>query len=148
MIYLRHLDLQSTYAADILLPTLILGVGMGSIMPAAIQTATLGVDRRFAGAASALVSTGQQVGGSLGTALLNTLAAGAAADYLASHRPSADTAAQAAVHSYAVAYSWGAGFFVFGALFSALVFRPRPREVAPDAVPTPISAVQEQLPAH
>jgi EmrB/QacA subfamily drug resistance transporter len=148
MIYLRHLNLDSSYAADILLPTLILGVGMGSIMPAAIQTATLGVDRQFAGAASALVSTGQQVGGSLGTALLNTLAAGAATNYLTSHRPSAGAAAQAAVHSYAVAYTWGAGFFVFGALFAALVFRRRPTDVSPDPVSTPVSADQEHLPVH
>ena len=39
------------------------------------QLATLGVDQRLAGAASAMVSTSQQVGGAIGTALLNTLAA-------------------------------------------------------------------------
>ncbi len=147
MTYLRHLGLDSTYAADILPPTLILGLGMGSIMPAAIQTATLGVPRQFAGAASALVSTGQQVGGSLGTALLNTLAAGAAADYLVSHRGSGDVAAAAAVHSYSVAYSWGAGFFVFGAVFAALMFRPRVREAAPEEAPAPVAASEQQVSA-
>ena len=126
MAYLTRLGVGSTYAANVLPPLMILGTGMGSIMPAAIQTATLGVDRQFAGVASALVNTSQQVGGSIGTALLNTLAATAAADYLAAHTPpTAAVAAQAAVHSYAVAYGWGAGIFVFGAVLAALLFRRR-----------------------
>ncbi|MDQ1587125.1 MAG: hypothetical protein QOJ77_290 [Microbacteriaceae bacterium] len=126
MVYLTHLDLNSTYADDVLPPLMILGFGMGSIMPASMQTATLGVDRRFAGVASAMVNTSQQVGGSIGTALLNTLAATAATDYVASHLPpSAAVAAQAAVHSYATAYWWGAGFFAFGAVLAALLFRRR-----------------------
>lgn len=124
MAYLTHLGVDSTYAADILPPLMILGFGMGSIMPASMQTATLGVDRHFAGVASAMVNTSQQVGGSIGTALLNTLAATAAADYLAGHAPlTAAVAAEAAVHSYATAYWWGAGFFAFGAVLAATLFR-------------------------
>jgi len=93
-------------------------------MPASMQTATLGVDRQFAGVASAMVNTSQQVGGSIGTALLNTLAATAAADYVAAHLPAtAEVAAQAAVTSYATAYWWGAGFFAVGAVIAALLFR-------------------------
>jgi EmrB/QacA subfamily drug resistance transporter len=126
MVYLTHLGLDSSYAADILPPLMILGFAMGSIMPASMQTATLGVDREFAGVASAMVNTSQQVGGSIGTALLNTLAATAAADYLAAHLPaSAEVAEQAAVHSYAVAYWWGAGFFAFGAILAGLLFKRR-----------------------
>ncbi|WP_345068563.1 MFS transporter [Leifsonia kafniensis] len=124
MVYLTRLGLDSTYAADILPPLMILGFGMGSIMPASMQTATLGVDRHFAGVASAMVNTSQQVGGSIGTALLNTLAATAAASYLADHvPPTAAVAAQAAIHSYATAYWWGAGFFAVGAVIAALLFR-------------------------
>lgn len=124
MVYLTHLGLDSTYVADILPPLLILGFGMGSIMPASMQTATLGVDRHFAGVASAMVNTSQQVGGSIGTALLNTLAATAAADYIASHLPpTVAVAEQAAIHSYATAYWWGAAFFAAGAVMAALLFR-------------------------
>jgi EmrB/QacA subfamily drug resistance transporter len=117
MVYLTHLNADSTYVADILPPLMILGFAMGSIMPASMQTATLGVDREFAGVASATVNTSQQVGGSIGTALLNTLAATAATDYIAAHTP--------AITSYAVAYWWGAGFFAFGAVLAALLFRRR-----------------------
>jgi hypothetical protein len=126
MVYLTHLNADSTYVADILPPLMILGFAMGSIMPASMQTATLGVDRQFAGVASATVNTSQQVGGSIGTALLNTLAATAATDYIAAHTPqTAAVLADAAIHSYAVAYWWGAGFFAFGAVFAGLVFRRR-----------------------
>ena len=126
MLYLTRLGLHSTYAANVLPPLMILGLGMGTIMPAAIQTATLGVDRQFAGVASAMVNTSQQVGGSIGTALLNTLAATAAANYIADHvPPTATVAAEAAVHSYSVAYRWDAGIFAFGAVLAALLFRRR-----------------------
>ncbi|MDX2376786.1 MFS transporter [Microbacterium sp. LRZ72] len=126
MIWLTFLGSSSTYAASILPPLMVMGFAMGTIMPASMQTATLGVDRRFAGVASATVNTSQQVGGSIGTALLNTLAATAAADYLAGH-PAAtpDVAVDAALASYATAYWWGAGFFAVGAVISALLFRRR-----------------------
>ncbi|WP_448811430.1 MFS transporter [Agromyces bauzanensis] len=126
MVYLTHLDATSTYAADILPPLMILGFGMGSIMPASMQSATLGVDREFAGVASAMVNTSQQVGGSIGTALLNTLAATAATDFIAAHTPPTEQViADAAIHSYTVAYWWGAAFFAAGAVMSALLFRRR-----------------------
>jgi EmrB/QacA subfamily drug resistance transporter len=126
MLLLTRLGVHSTYAADVLPALMVLGFGMGSIMPASIQTATLGVDRRYAGVASALVNTSQQVGGSVSTALLNTLAATAAADYVAAHLPpTAAVAAEAAVHSYTTAYWWAFGFFLFGAVLAAVVFRRR-----------------------
>lgn len=148
MILLTLLDEHSGYAPDVLVPLMVLGTAMGTIMPASMQTATLGVDRQFAGVASALVNTSQQVGGSIGTALLNTLAATAAADFLAANAPvTPEVAVQAAMHSYATAYWWGAGFFAVGAVISALLFRRRGQglslanahladqpEVAPSAV--------------
>ncbi|CAN5162523.1 MFS transporter [soil metagenome] len=131
MLLLTRLDADSAYAPNILIPLMVLGFAMGTIMPASMQTATLGVDRQFAGVASAMVNTSQQVGGSIGTALLNTLAATAATDYLASHTPlSAAVGAQAAIASYDTAYAWGAGFFAFGAVLSALLFRRRSQGLA------------------
>ncbi|MCB2654509.1 hypothetical protein KQ768_15190, partial [Listeria monocytogenes] len=65
----------------------VMGAAMASRMPASFQLATLGVDQRLAGAAAAMVSTSQQVGGAIGTALLNTLAATAASHYATAHGP-------------------------------------------------------------
>jgi len=126
MILLTFLDASSTYVPNVLLPLMIIGFAMGTIMPASMQTATLGVDRQFAGVASAMVNTSQQVGGSIGTALLNTLAATAAADYLAAHNPvTAAIGVDAAIASYATAYWWSAGFFIFGGILAAFLFRRR-----------------------
>ncbi|MCS5734084.1 DHA2 family efflux MFS transporter permease subunit [Herbiconiux daphne] len=126
MLLFTRLTLDSTYAADLLPAFLILGFGIGTIMPASIQTATLGIEGAYAGVGSALVNTSQQVGGSIGTALLNTLAATAATAYVTAHQPAtAAVAGDAAVYSYSVAYWWGAGFFAFGAVLSALLFRRR-----------------------
>ncbi|MGD8195796.1 MFS transporter [Herbiconiux sp. P18] len=126
MVMLTRLGTDAVYAADVMPALMLMGLAMGTIMPASIQTATLGVDRQFAGVASAMVNTSQQVGGSIGTALLNTLAATAAATYLADNLPTtAAVAAEAAVHSYATAYWWGASFFTVGAVIAALLFRRR-----------------------
>ena len=154
MLMLTRLDLNSSYAANVLPALMVLGFAMGTIMPASMQTATLGVDRHFAGVASAMVNTSQQVGGSIGTALLNTLAATAATSYVAAHLPpTATVAAEAAVRGYSTAYGWGAGFFALGAVVSVLVFRRRGHglslsHTAAPAVATPTAAESEPVVAH
>jgi len=74
----------------------------------AINTGTFGVAPRDAGVASASVNTGQQLGGAIGTALLNTIAASAATGYLASHagRLAPQLVQLAAVHGYTTAFWW------------------------------------------
>jgi len=145
MVLLTFLDSSSTYVPNVLGPLMLLGFAMGTIMPASMQTATLGVDREFAGVASAMVNTSQQVGGSIGTALLNTLAATAAADYLAAHSPvTTAVGIDAAIASYATAYWWSAGFFVFGGILAAFLFRRRNQGLSlanahlPAAEPAPV----------
>jgi EmrB/QacA subfamily drug resistance transporter len=148
MLLFTRLDLSSVYAADVLPPLMIMGAAMGTIMPASMQTATLGVDRQYAGVASALVNTSQQVGGSIGTALLNTLVATAFTNYLTDNGPvTPDVAAAGAVSSYTVAYSAAAVTFAFGAIMSAIVFRRRNQglslanaHLAPGAVAEPVVA--------
>ncbi|MGT2427084.1 MFS transporter [Amnibacterium kyonggiense] len=131
MLFFTRLDVHTAYAPGLLVPLMLMGAGMGSIMPASMQTATLGVDRQYAGVAGALVNTSQQVGGSISTALLNTLAATALTDYLTSHAPvTAAVGAEAAVHGYATAYWWCAAFFAGGAVLAAVVFRRRNQGLA------------------
>ena len=74
MVYLSQLTVSSSYAAGVLPALLLLGLGFGMIFAPAINTATAGVPRQDSGVASALVNTGQQVGGSIGTAALSTIA--------------------------------------------------------------------------
>jgi amino acid transporter len=74
------------------------------------------------GVASATTNTTQQIGGAVSTALLNTFAASALASYVAHHPADPMAQANAALHSYATAYWWSAGFFAFGAVVTVLLF--------------------------
>jgi EmrB/QacA subfamily drug resistance transporter len=135
MVLLAQLAVDSTYAPHVLPGLLLSGVGIGLVMAPAMSTATLGVDEHDAGVASATVNTMQQIGGSLGTALLSTLSASAISDYMAGTTATADAAAQAAVHGYTTAFWWAAAIFAAGALVSGLLLRTGAAQVAPGAQP-------------
>jgi len=128
MVLLARLGLDSSFVADVLPGVILLGVGLGGAMTTAFQGATAGVHHEDAGVASALINTSQQVGGSISTALLTTVAASAMTDYLTSHKAGTLTMAQAHVESFTATFSWGAGIFVVGALIAALVVPNRPLE--------------------
>jgi hypothetical protein len=121
MALLTQLDLNSGYAADILPGLVLLGLGLGGVMTTAFQGATAGVHHEDAGVGSALINTNQQVGGSISTALLTTIASSTATHYLTSHNPGPLTAARAAVESDTATLSWGAGIFIVGALITAIL---------------------------
>jgi EmrB/QacA subfamily drug resistance transporter len=126
MYLLTSVGLSSGYASHILPALLVLGVGLGLVFATGFGMATLGVRASDSGVASATVNTMQQVGGSVGTALLNTIAATAAASYASSHigHGSAQlVAANAAIHSYTTSFWWAAGIFALGAVLSAIVLR-------------------------
>jgi EmrB/QacA subfamily drug resistance transporter len=121
MIIFTRLTPGSAYASGILPGLLIGGVGMGSIFAPAIGTATLGVDLHDTGVASAMVNTSQQIGGSVGLALLSTVSASAASSYAISHARLPAIAAVAAVHGYTTAFTWSAGIFGLGFLLALLI---------------------------
>jgi EmrB/QacA subfamily drug resistance transporter len=131
MLILTRVTVDSSYATHVLPGLIVMGLGLGLITAPAMSTATLGVERQHAGVASAMVNTGQQIGGSIGMALLSTLAAGAAHISGAAHGPAADLAARAAVHGYTTAFAWSAGIFVVGALASLLLLPSGAPAVAP-----------------
>jgi len=124
MLSFTRISLGSTYAGDVLPGLLIIGLGMGCIFAPAIGTATLGVDVNETGVASAMVNTSQQIGGSVGLALLSTLSASAAINYAKSHAVLHGSAAAAAIHGYTTAFAWAAGIFGLG-LVVALLILPR-----------------------
>ena len=107
MLLFTRLTPGSSYASSVLPGLIIMGVGMGCIFAPAFSTATLGVEGNEAGIASAMVNTSQQVGGSVGTALLSTLFASAVASYTAGHLHTTGLANAVAVHGYTTAFWWG-----------------------------------------
>jgi EmrB/QacA subfamily drug resistance transporter len=116
MVFLAQLDADSTYLANVLPALLIQAAGMGLIFSPAFASATSGVRPSDAGVASAMVNTSQQVGGSIGTAFLSTMANSATAGF-------AGSAAEASVHGFTTAFWWAAGIFAVGALVAGLVIR-------------------------
>ncbi len=121
MLLLTQIQVNSGYLTHVLPAEILLGIGVACVMVPAFSIGTLGIDPRQAGVAAATVNTASQVGGSLGTALLNTVAASATAAYLAGHSPSPGVLAQGLVHGYSVATGWAAGFLAVGALLIALL---------------------------
>ena len=128
MAFLTQLELDSAYATHIMPGLILLGLGIGAVMSTAFQGATSGLHHEDTGVASALINTGQQIGGSISTALLTTVASSATTDYLTSHKLSALAAAQAGVEGYTTTLAWGSGFFVVGAVIAAILIPNRALE--------------------
>jgi MFS family permease len=116
MVWFAQLETTSSYAGRVLPGLIVLGIGMGNIFATGISTATYGVAPTNAGVASALVNTMQQVGGSVGTALLSSIFASAVTSYAKGRPPSPQVVADAAMHGYTVAFWVAAGVFAFGAV--------------------------------
>ena len=84
MLYVARLTVAASYATGTLPALIMLGIGLGLVFSTSINSAPLGVEPADAGVASASVSAAQQIGGSLGTALLSTIAASALSSYITS----------------------------------------------------------------
>jgi EmrB/QacA subfamily drug resistance transporter len=135
------LTVQSGYAGSILPGLLITGSGFGLIFGPAMNLATDRVAAADAGAASALVNAGQQIGAAIGTALLNTLAVSATTSYLTTHPKTPDAAAQASVHGNTVAFWVTVAVFVLGALACGLLVRPGRQTGSKDGDATVTAAI-------
>jgi EmrB/QacA subfamily drug resistance transporter len=133
--WLTQIGVHSNYWIHVAPQLILMSVGLGIAFPAFSSTALIHVADRDAGVASALVNTTQQIGGSLGTALLNTLAATATASYIVAHGVAATQAG--IVHGFAIAFAVGAALLLLGAIVSAVLISAGPSEVpvADGAVP-------------
>lgn len=135
MILLTQVSVHSSYVPNVLPGLLMLGAAFGLIFAPGMATATLGVEDRDAGVASAMVNTMQQIGGSVGTALLSTIAASAASSYLSGRKVTDLVQAEAAVHGYTTAFWVAAGIFAVGVVTTAALLRSGVAEVDPNAAP-------------
>jgi EmrB/QacA subfamily drug resistance transporter len=136
MAWLTRIGVDSGYASHLLGPLMIVGAGMGLIFAAALSAGTSGVAPQEAGIASACLSAGQQLGGASGTALLNTIAATATANWLDGHvqgQPSLGQLHLASVNGYTTVFWWCAAIFAVGAVVSGLLLRGGPLPAPPGA---------------
>jgi EmrB/QacA subfamily drug resistance transporter len=141
MIWLTQLT-PSTPFVEVIGPLVILALGMGQCFVPLTLTAVGGVAPSEAGLASALLNTGQQVGGALGLAVLGTVAISSARSYAHAH---AHTLAgrtlinAATVHGYTTAFTVAAGIVGFALIVSLIVLR------APRSSPVGVPVADEAL---
>ncbi|MFF3415081.1 MFS transporter [Streptomyces sp. NPDC002698] len=138
MLFFTQLTVDSAYATELLPGLLLLGLGMGLTFMPVFATATAGVAPQDAGVTSATVNTSQQVGGSIGTALLNTIATTASTAYIAAHlRDPAQReliTREGVVHGYTVAIWWAVGIMLLAGLVAGLMVTAKaPRHAPSDA---------------
>nr|WP_258193845.1 MFS transporter [Streptomyces sp. MA5143a] len=129
MATLTRLTVDSAYVTGVLPALVLTGVGMGMTFMPVFSTATAGVAPHDSGVTSATVNTAQQVGGSLGTALLNTIATTSATAYVTAHGRAAATVRESVVHGYTTALWWAAAILLLAGLLAATMVTakaPRP----------------------
>ncbi len=135
MVLLTRIGVDTAYVSHVLPSLVLIGVGFGLIVAPSFAIAT-SVREQDSGVASGMVNTSQQIGGSIGTALLSTLAASAATEFVTAHGPAHDVLCQAVVEGYTTAFWWAAGIFAIGALVCGSLLRPGARpELAHTAEP-------------
>ena len=130
--WLAQLGPHTGYAAGVLGPLTLTGIGLGLLIAPVINTGTFGVAPQDAGVASATVTVGQMLGGSVGTSLLNTVFAAAVTSYITAHLAAARLigrpalAGLALTHGYDTAFWWIAGIFAGGAVVGGALLRRGP----------------------
>jgi EmrB/QacA subfamily drug resistance transporter len=130
LLWLSRIGLQSVYARDILGPELLLAVGLGFTFVPLTLGATSGIAPADMGIASALLNTSQQIGGTLGLAVLVTVATTVSRNWLRtatrSHGPrtlARTLVLNSAIHGYRSAFLVGCGIALLGALVSVAAIR-------------------------
>ncbi|MCG8966874.1 MULTISPECIES: MFS transporter [Streptomyces] len=145
MVILTQMTVHSQYTTDILPALLLMGLGMGLTFMPVFSTATAGVAPQDAGVTSATVNTSQQVGGSIGTALLNTVATSTSASWIASHLTDParreEIIREGIVHGYTVAIWLAAGIMLLAGVIAGLMVTakaPKHGTPADNPVPEPV----------
>ena len=126
MLLLTQITADTSYWLHILPSLVLMSVGMAAVFIPASSTALVGVGSHDAGVASALLNTSQQVGGSLGTALLNTLYAGAVTTFLTEKKGSP---ADALLSGYHTAFFWGAMMLVLALITAAVLINAKKDDI-------------------
>ena len=136
---LAGLSADSGYLTGILPSFVMIGLGMGAVLPGALELSTFGVAPHEAGIARSRFNVAHQAGSTLDTALLNTVAVSAAAAY----GTGAAGAAEAQVHGFTTASTWAGGILALAAVVAIVLMntrlnkRPAP-EAAADASAAPV----------
>lgn len=117
-----HLTASSTYWPNILPGMIVISIGMGLIFVPLSAVALFGVGNHDAGVASAVLNTCQQIGGSIGLAFLNTMAAAATTSFIVSNQLAGPTN-DALVHGFTTAFAWSVGILALAGIIWVVLVR-------------------------
>jgi hypothetical protein len=153
LLWLTRVGPHSGYASALLGPMMAAGLGFGFTIAPSMNTGTFGVAPQDAGVAAATLNAGQQIGGSIGTSLLNTIFASAAAQYLTSHlspatlvhgHPAPSLTEMSLIHGYTTAFWVAAAIFGVGAVTCGTLLRSGPLRASGSAATDPARAAAQQ----
>jgi EmrB/QacA subfamily drug resistance transporter len=117
LLLLTRITPETSYATHVVPSLLIMSSGMALVFIPLTSTSLHGISGHDTGVASAMVNTSQQIGGSLGTALLNTVAATATTTYMTANSALGDKLMPAAMtHGFTVAFRFSAALLFIGAI--------------------------------
>lgn len=142
LLLFTQIHVDSSFLARIMPAELFVSLGMGTTFVPMSSTALVGVETQDAGVASALVNTTQQVGSTLGTALLNTVAASATTAFVVANPHLSGLRQVATVHGYTTGFTVSAVLLAAAALTAGLVIRARRNDL-----PSPSPEVQAVIEA-
>jgi EmrB/QacA subfamily drug resistance transporter len=110
--WLSRVTEHSTYAGGLLGPILVTGAGLGLLFMPLSLVALARVAEADSGVAASLLNTGRQVGGSIGLAVLGTVAWTVVANDARAHAAAARTASWQAAYRHALAAGFDRAFLV------------------------------------
>jgi EmrB/QacA subfamily drug resistance transporter len=117
LLMLTRITPETSYLTHVVPSLLIMSSGMALVFIPLTSTSLHAVSHHDTGVASAMLNTSQQIGGSLGTALLNTVAATASATYATAHTELGKMVQPFAMtHGFTVAFKVSAGLLFVGAI--------------------------------
>jgi MFS family permease len=145
LLWLSHISAHATYVSALLGPLVTVSIGFGLIFFPTTLVAVSGAARRESGLASALLNVSQQLGGSIGLAVLGTIAANASTSRLMNVRPTSELVRQAITTGFATAFLAGGLIAAAGFLLAIFVIRTRAPERPLAALPkAPKPPITEQ----
>lgn len=124
LLLLTRITPTTSYVTHVLPTLIIMSTGIALVFIPIASTSLHGIGSHDSGVGSAMLNTSQQIGASLGTALLNTIAATATASYITLNGGSGKVAQYAALsHGYTQSFKVGAGFLIVATIVVALTIR-------------------------
>lgn len=135
MVLLTTMSPSSAYVSGILPSLIIISLGMGLIFVPLSAVSLFAIGNHDAGVASAVLNTSQQIGGSIGVAFLNTIAASATTAFVVANNLEGPTP-DALVAGFTRGFGWGAAILTVAGIIWVVLVTMSKKDMAANDSPT------------